>query len=102
MTSGMAAILNSTAPLFTMLLAQIFVQDDRISLPKALGLLAGFAGVVVLVWDELGGAMTDQRWGQIGVLAASLSYSIAIIFARRRTFNWRRWCRLWGRTFSPT
>lgn len=86
-TSGMAAILNSTAPLFTMLLAQIFVQDDRISLSKAVGLLAGFVGVVVLVWDDLGGAMTDQRWGQIGVLAASLSYAIAIIFARRRTFQ---------------
>ncbi|MEW6179393.1 MAG: EamA family transporter [Chloroflexota bacterium] len=86
-TSGMAAILNSTAPLFTMLLAQIFVRDDRVTIPRLLGLLAGFAGVVVLVGDELGGGMTGQRWGQIGVLAASLSYSIAIIFARRRTFD---------------
>lgn len=86
-TSGMAAILNSTAPLFTMLLAQIFVQDDRITLPKVLGLLAGFSGVVVLVSDELGAAMTGERWGQLGVLAASLSYAVAIIFARRRTFD---------------
>ncbi|MEW6504234.1 MAG: EamA family transporter [Chloroflexota bacterium] len=86
-TSGMAAILNSTAPLFTMLLAQIFVQDDRITLPKVLGLLAGFSGVVVLVSDELGKAMSGERWGQLGVLAASLSYAVAIIFARRRTFD---------------
>lgn len=86
-TSGMAAVLNSTAPLFTMLLAQIFVRDDRITLPKALGLLAGFAGVVVLVSDELGAAMSGERWGQLGVLAASLSYAVAIIFARRRTFD---------------
>ncbi|MEN4012079.1 MAG: EamA family transporter [Chloroflexota bacterium] len=86
-TSGMAAVLNSTAPLFTMLLAQVFVRDDQITLPKALGMLAGFSGVVVLVYDQLGSVLTSSTWGQIGVLAASFSYSIAIIFARRRTFN---------------
>ncbi|MFN7037461.1 MAG: DMT family transporter, partial [Bellilinea sp.] len=48
---------------------------------------AGFAGVVVLVSDELGAAMTGERWGQLGVLTASLSYAVAIIFARRRTFD---------------
>lgn len=86
-SSGLAAVLNSTAPLFTMLLAQVFVRDDRITLPKALGMLAGFAGVVVLVSDQLGSEMSQSAWGQIGVLAASLSYAIAIIFARRRTFR---------------
>ncbi len=31
--------------------------------------------------------MSGERWGQLGVLAASLSYAVAIIFARRRTFD---------------
>jgi drug/metabolite transporter (DMT)-like permease len=86
-SSGLASILNSTAPLFTMFLAAIFVLDDRISLAKAAGLLVGFGGVILLVSNELGSGFGDFQLGQVGMLAASLSYSIAIIYARRRTFK---------------
>ena len=86
-TSGLASILNCTVPLFTMILAQIFVSDDPITLPRAIGLLVGFGGVVVLVSDQLGGPINMLQWGQWGVLAASLSYAIAVIYARRRTFT---------------
>ncbi len=98
-SSGLAAVLNSTAPLFTMLLAQVFVRDDRITLPKALGMLAGFVGVVVLVSDQLGGDISSSTWAQIGVLAASLSYAVAIIFARRRTFNLAPVMQAFGQNF---
>jgi len=46
--SGVASILNSTVPLFTMIISPIFLRDERWTLPKFLGLLIGFSGVVVL------------------------------------------------------
>jgi len=86
-SSGLASILNSTAPLFTMFLAAVFVADDPINRPKAVGLLVGFGGVILLVADQVGGEFGAFQLGQLGILAASLSYAIAIIYARRRTFN---------------
>ncbi len=86
-SSGLASILNSTTPLFTMILALLFVADDRISLPMVIGLLVGFMGVILLFSDQLGAGVGHFQLGQAGVLAASLSYAVAIIYAKRRTFN---------------
>src|SRR5437867_12928527 len=47
--SGMAAILDATVPLFTILIAHFVLHDDKITLPKVLGLVIGFIGVVVLM-----------------------------------------------------
>ena len=53
--SAVAAILDATVPLFVILLAHIALHDDKITLPKMLGLLLGFAGVVVLVSKDVQG-----------------------------------------------
>src|SRR5207245_1525422 len=48
------------------------------------GLLIGFAGVVLLMSRDLGaGAIARGIWGQVAVLAASLSYAVAATFSRR-------------------
>jgi drug/metabolite transporter (DMT)-like permease len=47
--SGVAAILDATVPLFTILLAHYALHDDKMTVPKVLGLLTGFAGVTVLM-----------------------------------------------------
>lgn len=43
--SGLASILNATTPLFTVVLAALFLKDERITANKVLGILAGFIGV---------------------------------------------------------
>lgn len=82
--SGVAAILDATVPLFTILLAHYTLRDDRITLPKVLGLLAGFAGVVVLMSRDLGAA-NSPLLGQLAVVVASLFYALSGIYARKRT-----------------
>src|SRR5262245_36753659 len=47
--SSLASILNGTVPLFTIVIAHLFLQDEKISLSKVLGLVVGFLGVVILV-----------------------------------------------------
>src|SRR5829696_2176006 len=46
--SGLAALLQATSALFTLVIAHVMFHDERITPRKVAGLLVGFAGVVVL------------------------------------------------------
>jgi drug/metabolite transporter (DMT)-like permease len=82
--SAVASILNSTVPLFTLILAHLFLHDDRLSLPKAVGLLTGFAGVMVLAARDLEpGGLGASLLGQVAVLVAAVSYASSSVLARR-------------------
>lgn len=81
--SAVASVLNSTVPLFTLVLAHYFLEDDRITLQRAVGLIVGFGGVLVLMSRDLGqGAIAGALWGQLAVLMAAFSYANAAVFAR--------------------
>ena len=81
-TSGLASILNATTPLFTVLLAHYWTHDERMTLPKIVGMLIGFVGVVIVFIPELRD-LQMEFWGQFAVVVASLSYALATIVARR-------------------
>lgn len=82
--SGLAAILNGTTPLFTIVLAHFWLRDERLSPPRVAGLALGFVGVVTLGSRDIGpGGLHTSAWGQGALLAASLSYAAAATFARR-------------------
>ncbi len=48
-TSGLASILNATTPIFTLLIAHVLTQDDRLSWRRGGGVALAFLGVVVVV-----------------------------------------------------
>jgi len=83
--SAVAAILNATVPLFTVILAHFFLDDDRITVPKITGLLIGFMGVVLLLSKDLSTSGHNPVLGQAAVIVASLSYAGSYIYARRNT-----------------
>ena len=62
--SGLAAILNATTPLFTVLLAHLLTADERLTRQRLAGVLLGFAGVALMIGPEalkgLGLAGLDQ------------------------------------------
>lgn len=82
--SGLSSILNSTMPLFTIMISPFFVSDDRFTLPKAAGLLTGFAGVVILLYPSIGREWNDHLAGQAAVLVAALCYGSSTVFARKK------------------
>src|ERR1700744_1032761 len=51
-TSGSAAILNATTPIFTILVAHFLTADEKLTFAKGAGVLAGFLGVAVLIGPE--------------------------------------------------
>jgi len=84
--SAVAAILDATVPLFTIVIAHVWLHDDKITFHKTLGLLVGFAGVVVLMSKDIG-ASTGSLLGQGAVVLASAFYAGSSVYARRTTEN---------------
>jgi drug/metabolite transporter (DMT)-like permease len=82
--SAVAAILDATVPLFTILIAHYLLHDDKMTWPKVLGLLVGFAGVIVLMSKDIG-ASFGSLLGQLAVVLASAFYAGSAVFARRTT-----------------
>ncbi len=83
--SAVASILDATVPLFTILIAHYLLRDDKITLPKVLGLLTGFAGVIVLMSRDLVNASTGSLLGQAAVILASAFYAVSSVYARKTT-----------------
>ena len=81
--SGLAAILNATTPLFTVVVANLFLPDERLTVLKLSGIAAGIAGVAVLMGPEALAGLTGNLWAQLACLGAALSYALAIVFGRR-------------------
>jgi len=84
--SAVASILDATVPLFTILIAHFLLQDDKMTLPKVLGLLIGFAGVIVLMSKDVG-ASTGSLLGQIAVIVASMFYAGSSVYVRKTTVD---------------
>lgn len=82
--SAVASVLNSTVPLFTLIIAHFALEDDRMTVPRVLGLAIGFVGVVLLLSRDLGSeGWTGSVVGQLAVLTGAVSYGAGGVFARR-------------------
>ena len=51
--SYLAAILMSTTPLSGSILAHFFTKDEKLSVPKSLGVIIGFSGIILLFFDKV-------------------------------------------------
>jgi drug/metabolite transporter (DMT)-like permease len=80
--SGLAAILNATTPLFTVLVAHVATADDKLTRARLVGLAAGFAGVVVMIGPDLRD-LGVHVGAQLACLLAALFYAVAGVYGRR-------------------
>jgi drug/metabolite transporter (DMT)-like permease len=76
--SSLTAIIIATVPLFGALLALRFDAEERPTRTGAIGLVLGFAGVVVLVGLDLAGSATELL-GAGAVLLAAFGYAVATL-----------------------
>lgn len=80
--SALAAILNSTVPLFVIVIAPAFLPEEPIRVNGLVGLAIGFIGVVLLVSPNLVGVRGDPL-GALALLGSSLTYAIGNVYNRR-------------------
>jgi drug/metabolite transporter (DMT)-like permease len=80
--SSLAAILNSTMPLFAVVIAPLWIKE-RLTVERLAGVLIGFAGAFVLIGPDLGSITESSTLGQLAVVVASGGYAVGTVFARR-------------------
>lgn len=80
--STVTSILIATTPLLTLLVAQPFLADERITLRRLAGMSTGFAGVVVLLSRNLDGG-GEALPAQLGLIGAALCFAVTSVVARR-------------------
>jgi drug/metabolite transporter (DMT)-like permease len=83
LASGLAAILNATTPLFTVLLAHALTRDDRMTPNRLGGVLLGVIGVGVMIGLGALDGVAANVLGQVAILGAAICYACAGIFGRR-------------------
>lgn len=82
--SGLAALLQSTMPFFTVIVAHFFIREERLTLPSILGVALGFVGVVLLLLPDLRQGLQANLLGQLAVVVSSASYATSAVFARKK------------------
>jgi drug/metabolite transporter (DMT)-like permease len=79
--SSLASILNSTVPLFVILIAAGFLHDEPITVNRLVGLVVGFGGVVLLTGGNI--AVGGETFGTLALVGSSIAYAVGSVYARR-------------------
>ena len=83
--SGLAAVIQAAAPIFTVLLAIRVDPSQRVTGLRLAGVGLGFVGVVLLVGLQEGGELL----GAVAVVGTALCYAVSVLYAGRaiRSFS---------------
>jgi drug/metabolite transporter (DMT)-like permease len=80
-SSGLAALLQATIPVFGFVFANLKLPQERITGRKLTGVLAGVGGVAMIFWNQLGVAGPMALRGSAAILigAAVVAYSNVLV-----------------------
>jgi drug/metabolite transporter (DMT)-like permease len=82
-TSSLAAIIVAAVPLIGAVLAMRFDHSERPTPVRAVGLVVGFGGVVVLVGIDVAGR-SGELLGAVAILIAAVGYAIGPMLIKHR------------------
>ncbi|WP_026620015.1 drug/metabolite transporter (DMT)-like permease [Ensifer sp. WSM1721] len=80
--AGVAAILNSTTPIFAFLLTALITRHEPVTTREFLGVVAGLTGTSLIIGLEAFRGIGDQLAAQIAVVVATVCYAGAAIFGK--------------------
>ncbi len=82
-SSSVAGILMASVPLFTILLAHLFAEDERLIGRRLVGVLIGLGGVVLLIGPDALLDFGQHVMGQLAVVLAAFGYGMTNVYGRR-------------------
>ena len=94
-TGGLAAIINASTPLFTVLVAGLLLQDERLTGSRLLGALTGLAGVAIMMTSTTSGTSDTSQWmirsnddwlARLAIAGAAISLSLIHISEPTRPY----------------
>src|SRR5262245_28683543 len=80
--AGLATILNSAAPIFTFLFTALITRHEAASPRKLFGVIAGMAGICLIVGVKAFDHVGQEFWAEIAIVAATICYACGAIFSR--------------------
>ena len=81
--SGLTSILNATTPLWGVLLAHFYTQDENLTRNRFFGVMLGIGGVAVMMGPALLGHFGTGVLAQLACLVGAFAYAVAGVYARR-------------------
>lgn len=81
--SGLAAILNSTTPLFVCLVSVAWIRKEPLSVERWFGVTVGLSGVVMVAGASALLGLGHTMAGQLAIVVATFSSAISAIYGRR-------------------
>ncbi len=81
-TAARSVVFLNTSPFFVALGAHLVLANDRLTLPKTIGLVLAFAGVALAFSDGLHAPTLDMLMGDAMVLAAALAWGATTVLVK--------------------
>lgn len=81
--SALAAILNSTTPLFVCLVSLLWTRYEALTFGRLFGVSIGLAGVVMIAGANALLGLGQSAFGQAAVILASMASAASVIHGRR-------------------
>ncbi len=81
--AGLASVLNATTPFWTVLLANAFTRDEKLSWNKMAGIVLGVAGTAIMIGPGLLAGIGGPAWAKFALIGAAVSYGCAGVYSKR-------------------
>ena len=81
--SGVAAILNATTPVLTVIAAHFLTQSEKLTPMKLAGALLGFAGVAAMIGGDVSAGLGANLPAELACVLAAGFYALSSIYGRR-------------------
>lgn len=88
-SSGLAALLQATIPVFGMLIAHAYLPGERLTTARMAGALLGVAGVGLIFSNQMEAGSALAAWGSAAIVvgAACVAYANVLVKARGGAFD---------------
>jgi drug/metabolite transporter (DMT)-like permease len=81
--AGLASILNATTPIWTVIIAHLMTEDEKLTGRKICGTLLGLLGTTILFSQQLTIGADVPLWAMALPVAAAISYGFAAVWGRQ-------------------
>jgi drug/metabolite transporter (DMT)-like permease len=86
-SSGLAALLQSTLPAFGLVIAHYYLPGERMTLPRMLGVLLGVVGVGVIFSNQLQVSGPRALWGSAALVVSAFCAAYANVLVKTYGLN---------------
>lgn len=81
--SGLTSIIFAVYPFFVIIFTRIMIADEKVGPYKIIGVILGFAGIVIIFMRDISIDFSDSFWGMIAILSSAvIQAAIAVIIKK--------------------